>query len=252
VDNWFQSISAAVSLTPLTARKLQSDGFVVVPGPLPEFGLAKLVLAYDQAILDADPEDVGIGRTTMRVNDFVNRGAVFDELYLQAQILEGCCRVIQQPFRLSSILGRTLNPHSPAQKLHVDFPGDQKGWPMLGFIFMVDEFRPENGATGFAPGSQGTTEMPDPDCVVQACGPAGSVIIYNGSVWHGHGANLTDRPRRSIQGAYIRRSEQPALDWAARMRSDTASRLGPLARYLLAPKEVPIPNRKTEPIVTFQ
>jgi hypothetical protein len=22
---------------------------------------------------------------------------------------------------------------------------------------------------------------------VSACGPAGSVVIYNGSVWHGHG-----------------------------------------------------------------
>ena len=31
---------------------------------------------------------------------------------------------------------------------------------MVGFIFMIDEFRPENGATRFLPGSQGASEAP--------------------------------------------------------------------------------------------
>ena len=80
---------------------------------------------------------------------------------------------------------------------------------MLGYIFMVDEFRPENGATCFLPRSQGAKNQPETvDGLVQACGPAGSMIVYNRSIWHGHGANLTDRPRRSIQGAYIRRTEK--------------------------------------------
>jgi ectoine hydroxylase-related dioxygenase (phytanoyl-CoA dioxygenase family) len=50
---------------------------------------------------------------------------------------------------------RTLRPSLPAQNLHVDFERDGRGWTMVGFIFMVDEFRNDNGATRFVPGSGG-------------------------------------------------------------------------------------------------
>ena len=68
---------------------------------------------------------------------------------------------------------------------------------------------------------------------VSACGPAGSVVIYNGSVWHGHGMNQTREPRRSIQGAYIPRDDKQGTNQAARIRPDTLARIGTLARYIL-------------------
>ena len=108
---------------------------------------------------------------------------------------------------------------------------------MLGFIVMIDEFRQENGATLFAPGSH-TAHCSKPAAsfrlsdVVAACGPAGSVIVYNGSVVHGHGPNQTDAPRRSIQGAYIRREAQ-GFELASRMLPDTRNRIGPLAHCLI-------------------
>ncbi len=104
---------------------------------------------------------------------------------------------------------------------------------MAGFILMIDDFTPENGATCFALGSQGKEALPASTRLVQACGPSGSVIVFNGSVWHGHGPNLTDTPRRSIQGAYIRRTEASGEILPARMRPETLARIGALARYLL-------------------
>lgn len=235
MDHWFDSIAAESHLTHAALQALASDGFVIVPGPVPDAGLAALSDAYDRAVLEADPADVGRGGTTTRVHDFVNRGPEFDALYLHAPVLEASCRIIAQPFKLSSLLSRTLHPHQPAQKLHADFPGDVNGWPMVGFIFMVDEFRPENGATCFLPGSQGANDLADVDrSLVQACGPAGSMILYNGSVWHCHGANQTAAPRRSIQGAYIRRTEKSNINLPARMRPETLARISPLTRYLLA------------------
>ena len=59
------------------------------------------------------------------------------------------------------------------------------------------------------------------------------MIIYNGSVWHEHGPNVTDAPSPSIQGAFIRRTERAALDWPPRMRPETLTRTSPFANYLL-------------------
>ena len=137
---------------------------------------------------------------------------------------------------------RTVRPHTPAQALHVDFARVADGWPMVGFIFMVDGFRPENGATRFLPGSHewsdGLADLAgqtaEADGTIAACGPAGSMILFNGSVWHGHGPNASSEPRRSIQGAYIRREEPSGVNLAARMLPETLARIGPLARYLLA------------------
>jgi ectoine hydroxylase-related dioxygenase (phytanoyl-CoA dioxygenase family) len=216
-------------------RDLQDDGFVIIPGPLPEEKLLEMANIYEQAVLQADHDDISVGGSTTRVSDFVNRYSVFDCLYVHLPVLEACCRVIRQPFKLSTMHARTLRPQTPAQKLHQDFPRDAEGWPMVGFIFMIDEFLPNNGATCFAPGSQGVEIAPtDSSLLVPACGPAGSVIVYNGSVWHSHGANETDAPRRSIQGAYIRRTAQSGGNLPARMRPETLARVGPLAKYLLA------------------
>jgi ectoine hydroxylase-related dioxygenase (phytanoyl-CoA dioxygenase family) len=131
----------------------------------------------------------------------------------------------------------------PAQDLHVDVRSDSADWPLLGFILMVDEFRPDNGATRFVPGSHRWPGTPadgisDPQAEhagqVLACGCAGSLLVFNGSTWHGHAANTSSGPRRSIQGAFIPRDGRAGTDFAANMRSETRARLGPLARQVLA------------------
>jgi len=248
-DCWFELISSKDgSLGSAAERALNVDGFIVFPGPVPREHLEELTQAYDNAFRSAEPPDVVIGSSTTRVSDFVNRDSIFDQLYLYGPLLEACCRIIQQPFKLSTMLARTLRPHGAAQKLHVDFASDKLGWPMVGFILMIDEFRPENGATCFVRGSQGTQIMPADPVPVPACGPAGSLIIFNGSVWHGHGSNQTNYPRRSIQGAFIRRTEKSGGNLLPRMRQETMDRISPLAKYLLELKgPAPIKNNPPRP-----
>jgi ectoine hydroxylase-related dioxygenase (phytanoyl-CoA dioxygenase family) len=221
---------------------LEEAGFTLLPGPVPLAEMAALRAAYDAAVASAPPEDVKAGSTTTRVRDFVNRGAAFDALYVHPPVLEACRRVLDQPFRLSTMHARTLRPCQPAQNLHVDYPRDGQGWTMVGFILAVDEFRIDNGATRFLPGSHLWSAVPngllaapfaDHPGQVVACAPAGSMIVFNGSVWHGHTANRSDAPRRSIQGAYIRRDAESGEHLPARMLPETLARIGPLARYLV-------------------
>ena len=241
-DEWFRTLSSGGELPPCALRGLQEDGFTIIAGPIGPEKLAQLSAAYDRAIASADPDEVREGSTTTRVHDFVNRGEEFDELYVHGPILDACCRILGRPFRLSSMLARTVRSRSTAQTLHVDFEHDTNGPTMVGFIFMVDAFDENNGATRFVPGSHKYPKGPDfrpADSTtdhrnsVVACGPAGTFIIYDGAVWHGHSANQTDRPRRSIQGAFVRREAGSDESPRWRMHPATLARISPLARYLL-------------------
>lgn len=181
MHDWFSEIGAGFELSAGAVRDLRDAGFVTIPGPVMSEGSAPLAAAYDRAVASASPDDVSVGSTTTQVHDFVNRGAEFDALYVYRPVLEACCRTIGQPFRLSTMLARTLRPHSRAQALHVDYERDADGWPMVGFIFMVDEFRGDNGATRFVTGSHRLPTIPgdlmnatlaDYGGQVVACGPA--------------------------------------------------------------------------------
>ena len=226
-------------------EQLHDAGFCSIPGPIPASDLQTLSQAYDAAVAAADPADIRASTNparSTRITDFVNRDPIFDALYVYEPILEAARTIIGERFKLSAFNGRTVEPGATAQALHVDVLRHDAAWPLVGFILMVDAFSSENGATRFIPRSQTTTMCPaevmrdptlDYDGQQLACGPGGSVIVFNGSTWHGFTANRSNRGRRSVQGAFIPRAGTSALDHAARIRPETRQRIGSLARYLL-------------------
>jgi ectoine hydroxylase-related dioxygenase (phytanoyl-CoA dioxygenase family) len=225
--------------------ELQTRGFCVIPNVVPATKLVRIAAAYDRAFAGATPPDLSTSSSggDTRLVDLVNRGSEFDDLYVLEPVLSACVDSIGPRHKSSSFGGRTVLPGARAQGLHVDVRPDQDAWPLLGFIVMVDEFRADNGATRFVPGSHHAevptdaregNHRPDDESQVLACGEAGSVIVYFGSTWHGYSANRSTAPRRSIQGAYIPRSGAAAVEWAARMTPETLGRLSPSAKYVLA------------------
>jgi ectoine hydroxylase-related dioxygenase (phytanoyl-CoA dioxygenase family) len=244
--DWHSIIAAESNHLPRdAARQLREIGFIVMPGPVIPGGCERLSDAYDHAVATADPGDVHIGstRSSTRINDFVNRGSEFDEIYIYRPLLAACYQIIGAPFKLSGMRARTLNPGAPTEQLHVDVKHRADGWPLVGCILMVDAFGAENGATRFVRGSHLESREPGEvmnnpqdahDEQVLACGPAGSIIIFNASVWHSHGANPSARPRRSIQAHFVPREAQASPDdHTGRMRPETLQRLGGLAKYVL-------------------
>lgn len=141
------------------------------------------------------------------------------------------------------MLARTLRPHTAAPQPHVDCNRDSDAFPMLGFIIMVDDFRPDNGAARFIAGSHLWQTSPkgdlsdiraDDGSQLLACGKAGPAVIFNGSVWHGHTANVDEVARRSIQGYFVPRKTRPEVSIAVRLAPEALARLTPLEKYLLA------------------
>src|SRR6476646_1402770 len=114
MDHWFSVIASGSELAANTVKELDDVGFVVIPGPVAPPQLSRLAAVYDAAVSGADPADVGGGRTTTRVWDFVNRAPDFDGLYVYQPILDACCRVIGAPFHLSTMHAREVHPGAPA------------------------------------------------------------------------------------------------------------------------------------------
>lgn len=194
--------------------------FQIIPGPYNADELRDLTRRYDEIVSEESVEK-RVGSTTTRVHGLVNRGTIFDALYVYGPLIEICTRAMRRPFKLSSLLARSVRPFAPVQELHADVEEGQDGWPMIGFILMIDDFRADNGATRFA------IDGGEP---VLACGTAGSLIVFNASVMHGHSANQISEPRRSIQGTFIPREATQVLT----VDEETRRRLGLLGRYVLA------------------
>lgn len=254
---YFGPVSAGESLMrqsfgalPLAARAaLKTLGYTVIPGPVAVEELGAVADAYDTAVSAAAGDDMRVGSTSTRVVDFVNRGPLFDSLYIYPPLLDAAALTVGQAFKLSSLHARTLRPGSTALDIHVDVERGSTDGPLLGFIFMVDDFTSANGATHFIPGSHLWSNSParphGEEYVAQlvpACGPAGSLLMFNGSTWHGQGINSSDRPRRSLQGAFIPRSGRAMTDFSGRMGPETRARLGDTARQVLAIPEVRPPS----------
>jgi len=224
--------------------ELHAAGFCVLRGIVPAAKMARVSAAYDRAFATATAPDFKVARSggSTRLTDLVTRDAEFDELYVLQPVLCACADAIGPQFKLSSFSGRTVLPGAAAQGLHVDVRPDEDAWPLLGFIVMVDEFREDNGATRFVPGSHRAeptsaregNQRPDDGAHALACGEPGSVIVYLGSTWHGYSANRSANPRRSIQGAYIPRGGTAAVQWESRLNPEALGRLSQVARRVLA------------------
>ena len=192
---------------------LPPEGFAIVPGPFGPADLQDAVRAYDRAVAVAQTDEVRVGSTSVRVNGLLGRAPELAAILTHPPLLSAAAALIGGPFKLSAFHARSVSAGAAAQALHQDVAPGCDGWPLLGVIFMVDAFTAENGATRFLPGSADLSELPDtvPN-VEQACGPSGALLLFDGSVWHGHGANLTPHSRRSVQGALIPNAARSAVD----------------------------------------
>ncbi len=221
---------------------------MTIPGPATGDCLHKLAASYDELMATASGPDFRIASATTRRSDLLSHRSEFDCIYVHPPLLEACSQMIGQPFKLSSLLGRTLRSGATPQELHADLTRDSEDAPLVGFILMIDPFREDNGATRFIPRSHQWTDLPRDRLAdtrakcsgeVLCCGDPGTMIIFNGAIWHGHTANVTPSVRRSIQGYFVRRMAKSGYDFRNRLCSPVQKRMNPLARYLLALDDQP-------------
>ena len=111
-------------LTPAQYSALDTNGFVILEGVIAPGWLAGLRHAFD-AIFAREDDKAGAEVAQMegvrRLADLVNKGTVFDAVYLQPALLTAVFHVLQRPFKLHSLNGHDPLPGSGLQGLHKDW-----------------------------------------------------------------------------------------------------------------------------------
>lgn len=120
-----------------------------------------------------------------------------------------------------------IGPGETRQPLHRDtgfYPIQNPAPPLLlATIWAVSDFSAKNGATRLIPGSRHWDDVrePQPSDIAVADMPAGSVLLYVGSTFHGGGANQSNESRFGLALHY-------ALGWLRQEEN----------QYLSVPREV--------------
>ncbi|HUA29349.1 MAG TPA: phytanoyl-CoA dioxygenase family protein [Streptosporangiaceae bacterium] len=192
------------------ARRLTDDGYVVVSGLLSADEVASAATDL-RRVLEVVPRGRNAfeGLSTQRIYALFAKTRTFDQAAIHPLVLEVLGQVLGH-YQLSAPVGISIGPGEQAQILHRDdavYPLPQPSpTVVVNTMWPLDAFTSDNGATRFIPGSHrwAAGRQPSPDDEVETATLApGSVMFYLGSLWHGGGANHTDRPRLGVILEYV-------------------------------------------------
>jgi len=194
-------------------------------------------------VLDATPEGRNDfeGFATKRIYALFAKTRVFDDLAIHPLLL-GMLDEVLGHYQLSAPTGIEIGPGSPDQPLHRDdsiYPlADPHPEFVVNTMWALQDFTEENGATRIVPRSHGGQPRPDRPTIAAEM-PAGSVLFYPGSLWHGGGANRSDAPRLGVileyAWAYLRAQENHLLAVPREVAATLPERLQELLGYGICP-----------------
>jgi ectoine hydroxylase-related dioxygenase (phytanoyl-CoA dioxygenase family) len=226
---------------------LTTDGFVMLERVLDvdEIAAVKAALAPH---LRATPlgRNRFEGLKSRRVYALVAKDRVFADLVSHPRVLGLLDQLLEPNYLLSAALAIDHGPKEDPQQFHYDDGGYHipRPRPHVGVsaIWAIDEFTEANGATELIPGShRWGDERPAPDDARRRkmVMPAGSVVVFLGTMWHRGGANATDRPRLAITPQYCqpwaRQLENMALAVPLEVAARCPRRVQELLGYSIHP-----------------
>ena len=230
----------ATSASAAVAERLLDDGCVVVTGMMPD-GEVRDAREELNRLLRATKtgRNAFEGFSTQRVYALFAKTRAFDAAAIHPLLLDVLDQVLGH-CQLSAPAGICIGPGEQAQLLHRDdsvYPlPDPHPLLVVNTMWPLDEFTERNGATRYIPGShkwEPGRRPTDDDPVEPALLHPGEVLFYLGNLWHGGGANQTDRPRLGVileyAAAWLRQQENHYLT----VPRDTVRRLPQRLQELL-------------------
>ena len=187
------------------AERVASDGWTVLRGVIERELVSALLARIDALMLELQIPCGGnafLGERTRRIFNLLARDPIFARVPLHPAVLPVVEGVLDRELLLSSSTAIEMQPGQAAQPFHADDGSYGLPKPHRPFnstaIWALTDFTLENGATRLVPGSHRSDRNPqrgEQPQHVAAEMPAGSVLVYHGSLWHAGGEN------RSASGA---------------------------------------------------
>lgn len=148
--------------------------------------------------------------------------------------------VLNESYLLHSADCNVTRPGSGAQLIHTDSSTSHQEKPYQSrFIWCIDPFEVENGATRVVPGSHRWNDRIDMSGAtyyesVPAEAPPGALIVYTDMLLHGTGANISsDRERASINVGYCPPWCRPLVNFPLALDPKTMAGTSRTLRQLL-------------------
>jgi ectoine hydroxylase-related dioxygenase (phytanoyl-CoA dioxygenase family) len=223
---------------------IRRDGFTIVENAIePELiDALNTALSRLERELDAKPAMNGFeGHKTVRIYNLLAYGGPFTDVPVHASVLPIVEEVLDPGCLISSLSSIAIDPGEVAQPIHADdmvIPLAKPHIPIVcNSMWALSDFTEANGATRLVPGSH-VKENPvygGAYETVAAEMKRGSVLIWDGSLWHGGGANRTEARRTGIAmnycAGFIRQQENQQLGLKPELVKTFAPRLQELVGY---------------------
>jgi hypothetical protein len=228
------------------AKALARDGCVVVDGLAAPETLAR-VRAELAPWIEATRAGIDefSGHSTRRTGGLIARSETVRELLQDPLVLGTVGQVLSHAtsFQIHLTQVISIGPGESAQAIHRDqwafdfFPFPKGTEIQCNTLWALDDFTEENGATRVIPGShlrEDRLEFKEAD-TEPAEMKVGSVLLYTGAVYHGGGANRSDRTRRGLNLTYnvswLRQEENQYLSVPHEVASQLPEKLLRLMGY---------------------
>jgi ectoine hydroxylase-related dioxygenase (phytanoyl-CoA dioxygenase family) len=229
----------------LHLARLEHDGYTILERIIDPSLLDAIAgeLARLERDLSIKPgKNIFEGLRTTRIYNLLARGKVFEAIPEHPSVLPIVDRVLDPGCLISSLSSIAIGPGEDAQPLHADdqyIPLPRPHVPIVcNTIWALTDFTSDNGATRLVPGShvsEGIPELGRAYDTVAAEMPRGSVLVYNGSLWHGGGANRTGDRRLGVAMNYcagwVRQQENQQLGIPIEIARGFSPRLRKLAGF---------------------
>jgi len=206
--------------------RIERDGYSVLPDVIPIDVVDALVADLERLEdeLGAAPSDNSFeGGRTLRIYNLLAYGGPWVDVPVHADVVPIIWGVLGDNPLISSISSIAIGPGERAQPIHADdqaMPLQRPHRPVVcNSMWALTDFTEANGATRLVPGSHKADHSPpygEPvEGTIAAEMSKGSILVWNGSLWHGGGANATDGTRIGIAMNYcagwIRQQENQQL-----------------------------------------
>jgi ectoine hydroxylase-related dioxygenase (phytanoyl-CoA dioxygenase family) len=172
--------------------RFERDGYLILERAIDAAFVRELkeTLAPYEAALPKGRNDFE-GTETKRVYSLAGKGEPFMRLAEHPAIVAMLDRLLMPGWLLSNLQSIRIHPGETPQPWHADdtfypLPRPRTKRLAVSTIWAIEDFTADNGATELAPGShRWAYERPDDATrTIQAIMPAGSVIVFDGALWH--------------------------------------------------------------------